>query len=197
MREVEVKAVVDDWESLRRRLVDAGATLMFSGRLEDRRYDRADRSLHARDELLRVRVLRRSDGARAELAWKGPTAFENGYKIREEIQTAAADPDALIGIVERLGFVLVKEIDRFVEQFQLGGATIRLERYPRMDDLVEVEGTPDAIERIVKKLGIPRSAFTSDRLPAFVKRFERRTGESAALCDGELAGTVRYSHDDA
>lgn len=197
MREVEVKAVVDDWESLRQRLLHTGATLVFSGRLEDRRYDDADRSLHARDELLRVRVLRRSDGAHAELAWKGPTGYENGYKVREEIATAADDPDALIRIVDRLGFVLVKQIDRVVEQFELDGATIRLERYPRMDDLVEVEGTPDAIEGVVEKLGIPRSAFTSERLPAFVKRFERRTGESAALCDGELAGTVRYSHDDA
>jgi adenylate cyclase class 2 len=197
MREVEVKAVVDDWEALRRRLNGAGARHLFSGRLEDRRYDNADRSLHARDELLRVRVLRRTDGTHAELGWKGPTEYESGYKVREEIQTAAADPDALIRIVERLGFVLVKEIDRFVEQFELDGATIRLERYPRMDDLVEVEGTPDAIERAVQKIGIPRSAFTSERLPAFVKRFERRTGQSAALCDAEVAGTVRYGHDDA
>ncbi|HJU66009.1 MAG TPA: CYTH domain-containing protein, partial [Gemmatimonadaceae bacterium] len=136
MREVEVKAVVDDWDALRRRLLDAGATLAFSGRLEDRRYDSADRSMKERDELLRVRVLRHSAGARAELGWKGPTTYQDGYKVREEIQTSAGDPDALIRIVERLGFVLVKQIDRFIEQFELHGATIRLERYPRMDDLV-------------------------------------------------------------
>ncbi|HJU64313.1 MAG TPA: hypothetical protein VJ596_01490, partial [Gemmatimonadaceae bacterium] len=62
---------------------------------------------------------------------------------------------------------------------------------------VEVEGIPDAIENAVGALGMPRQAFTSERLPAFVERFERRTGERAALCDGELSGSVTYSHDDA
>ena len=63
----------------------------------------------------------------------------------------------------------------------LAGAMIRFERYPRMDDLVEVEGTPEQIERAIAALGLPRDGFTSERLPEFVRRFESRTGTPAAI----------------
>lgn len=201
MREVELKAVVDDWIGCQRRLERAGAVLTFAGRLEDRRYDTPARDLAARDEVLRVRVYRAraAEGGRneAELCWKGPTAFETGYKVREELETVAADPEVLAAILARLGYVVTRAIDREIVQYALDGTTIRLERYPRMDDLVEVEGTPEGIERAIAVLGLPRSAFTAERLPQFVRRYQARTGATAALCDGELAGTVRYELDDA
>jgi adenylate cyclase class IV len=56
MLEVELKSVVDDLERRRAAVEAAGAKLAFSGRLEDRRYDTADRALTARDQVLRVRV---------------------------------------------------------------------------------------------------------------------------------------------
>jgi hypothetical protein len=61
-----------------------------------------------------------------------------------------------------------------------------------MDDLVEVEGAPDAIEAAIRALGLPRESFTPERLPDFAQRFQARTGQPAALSDAELAGTVRY-----
>ena len=65
---------------------------------------------------------------------------------------------------------------------------MRLERYPRMDDLVEVEGSVENIERAIDRTGLPRAGFTSERLPDFVRRFEERTGTRAALSAAELAG---------
>jgi hypothetical protein len=61
-----------------------------------------------------------------------------------------------------------------------------------MDVLVEVEGEPEAIERAIEGLGMARGEFTSERLPTFVERFERRTGVRAAICDRELAGDYRF-----
>lgn len=66
-----------------------------------------------------------------------------------------------------------------------------------MDDLVEVEGAPNAIERAIAVIGLPREAFTSERLFEFVRRWEERTGESAALCDRELRGEQPYALEDA
>ena len=74
---------------------------------------------------------------------------------------------------------------------------VRFERYPRLDDLVEVEGEPAAIEAAIRVLGLPRAAFTTGRLPDFVREYELRTGVRAALCDRELAGDYRYSATDA
>jgi len=61
-----------------------------------------------------------------------------------------------------------------------------------MDDLVEVEGSPDQIERAIEVLGLDRAGFTTDRLPDFVRRFEERTGGRAAISDAELAGDARF-----
>lgn len=196
MREVELKAMVPDPEAVRHALRAAGATLTYAGRLEDRRYDAPDRALRLRDQVLRLRIYRGHE-VRAMLDWKGPPSYEGGYKVREEHSTPVADPAALAAILEGLGYVVTREIDRTIEQYQCEGAMVRLERYPRMDVLVEVEGDPAAIERAIAALGMPREAFSTGRLPDFVLRYEDRTGERAAICDRELAGDYRYSTTDA
>jgi adenylate cyclase class 2 len=196
MREVELKAMVADPEAARHALRAAGATLTFAGRLEDRRYDAPDRALRLRDQVLRLRVYRGNE-VRALLDWKGPSSYDGGYKVREEHSTPVADPAALAAILEGLGYVVTREIDRTIEQYQIEGAMVRFERYPRMDVLVEVEGEPAAIERAIAVLRLPRADFTTGRLPDFVQRFEDRTGERAAICDRELSGDYRFSATDA
>jgi predicted adenylyl cyclase CyaB len=188
MLEVELKSVVDDLARRCAAVEAAGATLAFSGRLEDRRYDMIDRSLTLRDQVLRLRVYRNEQGTRAELDWKGPTRREGGYKLREELEAKVADADSLAAILSQLGYVVTIAIDREIFQYDLAGAMVRFERYPRMDDLVEVEGTPEQIERAIAALGLPREGFTSERLPDFARRFEERTGTPAALSAAALAG---------
>lgn len=181
MIEIELKSVVADLEALRKSLTQNGTTPSFEGELEDRRYDTPDRRLLERDEVLRLRVYRDARGARAQLDWKGPTSYVDGYKRREELSTSLADADVLAGMLERLGYVVTMEIDRHIWQYEIAGATVRLERYPRMDDLVEVEGSAENIERAIERLGIPRAGFTGDRLRDFVMRYEARTGEKALV----------------
>ena len=187
--EWELKAVVPDWGALRRRLASSGARLDFEGQLEDRRYDTAADDLSARDQVLRLRVHRDPDGrvVASSLDWKGPTEYRAGYKVREERSTPVGDPDAMAVVLERLEYHVSLAIDREIVQYALGGAMIRLERYPRMDDLVEVEGTADAIESAIRATGISRQAFTADALAAFMARFEERTGTPAAVSVAALA----------
>jgi len=192
MLEVEVKSVVEDVDRCRAAVENAGATLVFAGRLEDRRWDTYDRAMAAKDHVLRVRVYRDGASVRAELDWKGPTKRDGGYKLREELGTAVTDPDALEQILAQLGYEVSIAIDREIVQYDLGGTMIRFERYPRMDDLVEVEGTPEQIERAIGVLGLARDGFTTDRLPDFVRRYEERTGARAAISDAELAGDTSF-----
>jgi len=186
VREVELKAVVDDLALRRKRLEDAGAALSFEGKISDRRYDLMSGELSRRDEVLRVRRYENREGSRVFLDWKGPTEIRDVYKVREEITTPLEDLESFARILERLGFQIVGEIDRFIAQYQVRGATVRFETYPRMDVLVEVEGTPETIEAAIEVLGMPRGVFSSDRLAAFVERFEERTGVRAAINDKEM-----------
>lgn len=192
--EVELKAVVPDPAALRECLLAAGARLVFEGALEDRRYDTPDGRLEARDEVLRLRVARPAPGAPgaagAALQWKGPTREERGYKVREERGTAVDDAGVVALVLARLGLVVRRAVDREVAEFALGegaeAASLRLEHYPRMDVLVEVEGAPAAIERAVAATGLPRAAFTAARLAEYAAAYERRTGRRAALARADL-----------
>ena len=195
MIETELKALVPELAAARRRVESAGGRMTFSGRLEDRRYDRSELSLAALDHVLRLRVYRDASGkvSRASLDWKGPSSTSGSYKQREELNSdVTGDPQQLAQILDRLGFTVTMQIDREIWQYDLAGAVVRFERSPRMDDLVEVEGSPEAIERAITALGLERQSFTAERLPDFVRRFEARTGRTAALSDAELAGAVRY-----
>lgn len=197
MIEVELKSVVDDLDGCRARLERAGATLTFQGLLEDRRYDTDDRALAARDHVLRTRTYRVDAVERTELGWKGPTSYDGGFKQREEIGCGVQDAREAAQLLEKLGFRITMAIDREIWQYELHGATVRFERYPRMDDLVEVEGAPEAIERAIGALALSREGFTSDRLPAFVRRYEARTGSRAAISHGALNGPTDFDPDDA
>ncbi|HEX6575085.1 MAG TPA: class IV adenylate cyclase [Gemmatimonadaceae bacterium] len=183
MREVELKAVVNDVERRRALIEKAGAHLEFDGRLLDRRYGDPSGRLVLIDHVLRLRVYETDRDRHGYLDWKGPTQYDRGYKVREELSTRLADPDALAQILENLGYAVILEIDRHIWQYKLGKATIRFERYPRMDDLVEVEGSPESIEQGIAALEIDRTMFSADRLTDFVVRFEARTGEKAALSE--------------
>lgn len=91
--------------------------------------------------------------------------------VREELELKARvdDPDEVVrlrvyhsddrspewGVLGwHMGYKICVRVDRAVEQYRLGEATLRLEWYPAMDVLVEVEGTPDAIEQAVAATGV-------------------------------------------
>jgi predicted adenylyl cyclase CyaB len=177
--ELELKARVDDPAALETALQRADAELVFRGAMQDRRYDRAG-TLQARDEVLRLRTYRGTTSY-GVLAWKGPVSIHGGYKRREEHETRLDDPAAAVTIIERLGYEVVMRIDRTIAEYRLDGAAVRIEWYPAMDVLVEVEGEPATIERAIAATGIPRERFLPEPLPFFTADYERRTGRAARI----------------
>jgi predicted adenylyl cyclase CyaB len=197
VRETELRGVVPDEEACVARLQRAGARHVFDGRLEDRRFDTADLSLARRDLVLRLRVIRLDGETRATLDWKGPASYESGFKHRDEVVIGVSDAGATAWVLEQLGLRVTREIDRDVRVFELSDAVVRFERFPRMDTLVEVEGTPRSIEDAIVALALPRQTFTAERLADFVRRYEARTGMRAAICEREARGEYSWSVDHA
>lgn len=187
-REFELKAVAEDGpEALRQRLSETGWRLSFEGRMSDRRYDTPERWLEQRDEVLRLRCVTSSTGdRRTVLGWKGPAAEERGYKVRPELETVVADEPTARAILMRLGYTeITLAIDRHVSIYRKGGVCVRLETYPVMDTLIELEGDPEEVEARLEDLGLPRSSWKPWPLHEFIRRFERRTGVEARI-SGEL-----------
>jgi len=186
--ELELKARVEDPDSLRKALLAAGAELVYRGAMLDRRFDRKGR-LQRRDEVVRLRVYHPADRS-AEwgvLGWKGPVGKRDGYRHREEWESRVDDPRAVLVVLRRLGYKIVVRIDRAIEQYNLGGATLRLEWYPAMDVLLEVEGVPDEIEHAIAATGLPRESFLAESLPYFKEAYEKRTGRTARVSRAEPA----------
>lgn len=197
MREVELKSVVDDLAARRKQAEQAGGKLAFAGKLIDRRYDSASGDLIQRDHVLRLRVYESEGKREGHLDWKGETRYEDGYKVRDEISTEIGDPDSLATMLANLGLRVIREIEREIFQYSLAGAVVRFERYPRMDDLVEVEGSPDSIEKAIGMIGFPRDGFSAWRLADFITAYETRTGQRAAVSAREMAGEYSLSRDSA
>ena len=179
--ELELKGVVPDPVATRRALLAAGARAGFRGLLHDRRYDR-DGTFTARDEVVRVRTHVLETGERdGILGWKGRTERSpEGYKRREERELEVGEGDAE-GFLQALGLGPVHAIDRYIEMYALGNGHARLEWYPRMDVLIEVEGTPEAIEQIIRATGLPRHSFTDEPLTAFTARYDAAHPQAQSL----------------
>jgi adenylate cyclase class IV len=187
--ELELKAVVHDPAAVRASLAARGARKVKEGRMTDLRYDR-DGELAAAGQVLRVRSYALVSGSEeGRLAWKGrATSDEGGFRSREEHEVHFVGTSSPAEqLVQALGFAVVSAMDRWVEYWRLDDATARLEWYPRMDVLCEVEGTPDGIARVIAATGISREAFTADAIADFVARYEERVGP-AALSLAQLNG---------
>jgi adenylate cyclase class IV len=159
--------------------------------MRDHRFDRGG-ELSLRDEVLRIRMLEAQGGPRrAIIGWKGRTELSpEGYKRRQELECTTEDGAGLVAVLRALGYGTVQVIDRYVEIFALNGAVVRLEWYPRMDVLIEVEGPPAAIESAIQVSGIARQEFLPDSLAAFVARYEARSGMRAVLAEADLHGGI-------
>ena len=180
--EVELKARVENPDAVRKAILAAGAELMYRGAMMDRRFDRRGR-LERRDEVVRLRVYHPADKSPewGVLGWKGPVQRRGEYRLREEWESRVDDPKAVLVILRHMGYKISLRVDRAVEQYRLGEATLRLEWYPAMDVLMEVEGQPEAIEGAVRATGLPRDAFLAESLPYFTAAYEERTGRVARV----------------
>ncbi len=189
-REFELKAAAPGGAAeIRQRLADAGWRLSFEGLMADRRFDTPGRALESRDEVLRIRCMTPICGeSRILLGWKGPASDEHGYKVRSELETVVQDAETAVAILENLGYSEdILAIDRSVAVYEKGHVYARIETYPAMDVLVELEGDPERVEKCVADLGLPREAWKPWPLDEFVRRYEERTGLEARL-SGEVPG---------
>jgi len=180
--ELELKARVEDPDTVRKAILAAGAELVYRGAMMDRRFDRRGR-LERRDQVVRLRVYHPADKSPewGVLGWKGPAQRRGEYRLREEWESRVDDPKAVLVILRHMGYKVSVRIDRAIEQYRLGDATLRLEWYPSMDVLMEVEGSPDAIEHAARATGLPRDAFLPESLPYFAAAYEKRTGRVARV----------------
>lgn len=149
--EVEVKFVVSDLKTVRRRLLAAGATLR-TARIYERnvRFDNSRNELKGQGKLLRLR----QDRA-ARLTYKGESEQQthSEARVRHELETEVADFEKMAAILEQIGFEARQIYEKYRETFELGSVEIVLDELP-FGDFIELEGDESAIRDASAQLGL-------------------------------------------
>jgi len=150
--EIEAKLKVDSLDPVRARLQAQGGVFRGAALETDYIFDKADRSLQAADQALRVRTLHTLQGEPrpTTLTYKG-RRHDGQFKTREEYEVAIDDAEALRRILAELDFVEVIRFQKRRESWALGDCRIELDELPYLGCYVEIEGPSEAAVRDVQE----------------------------------------------
>ena len=177
-RENEIKLAFPARETAVLRLLAAGAHQVHARAFEDNvLFDLADRALSKSGRLLRLRDF---DGV-SLLTFKASVAGEHRHKVKIEHETAIADPAALRSILLGLGFEAVYRYQKYRATYRLGAVEAAVDETP-LGTFIELEGSPDEVDKAAEALG----AAPSD----FIRATYRELQEQDAAARGLIAGDM-------
>jgi adenylate cyclase class 2 len=160
--EIEVKLRMASIDRARALLARLPAVLSRERGFEDNVvYDLPDGSLRRQECMLR---LRDSDGE-GTLTWKEKVPTQLRAKVRAEVESKVASPEAVRTILGKLGLVVVYRYQKYRADYRWtdpdGGAQLLI----CLDDtpigaFVELEGPPETIDRAASAMGCTAPGWT-------------------------------------
>jgi len=149
-QEIEVKFYIADLPALEAKLKRLNARLVQSRTHEvNLRFDTADEALKRSFQVLRLR----QDKA-ARMTYKGPSQYQEGARLRQEIEFEVSDFEAARRLLEALGYQVSMMYEKYRAAYELDGVEITLDEMP-YGNFAELEGPDTKALRIVnEKLGL-------------------------------------------
>ena len=155
--EREIKLRFPSPEVARERVLSIGATPLRGRRLqEDCLLDTQQDALYRRRCVLRVR----SECGRSLLTFKGPVQ-PGLMKLREELETVAADGNTLLRILEEIGLHVWFRYEKYREEFSAEDVVIAIDETP-VGTFVEIEGGEAHIHATASALGKTPADYITD-----------------------------------
>ena len=154
--ELEAKFKVDTHDAIRAALASAGAQRVHRVLETNHILDAQDGSLRRAGAALRVRHRLNLDTNDEDviLTFKGPIE-KSQFKKREERETSVDNADAILAILDGVGFVPILVFEKLRESWQFNDCTVELDEVPHFGHFVEIEGpTESAIETARRRLGL-------------------------------------------
>lgn len=176
--EIEIKFTNADLKALRDKLLEAGASRLGGHFESNRVFDTPDRSLFAKNILLRLRQMASKPGDKSAdglMTLKRPPAAadeKERYKVWQETETRVTDAAALAEAFHALGCGVTLVYEKLREEWRLEACTVCLDRLP-FGDVVELEGSPAAIEACAGRLGLDMAQGTDKTYHALNKEYRR------------------------
>lgn len=172
-REVEIKFKVSDTQALSAQLQQAGFRLVTERTHEmNTLYDLPGNQLRRRGALLRIRKY----GPKWTVTYKDKSHIQPGkHKSRTEIETQAADGQALAAILEACGFAPGFAYEKFRTEWTDGTGHVVIDETP-IGEFGEIEGQPDWIDRVARQLGITHNLYITASYAELFLEWKKKTG---------------------
>ena len=149
-QELEVKFFVADLAAVEARLQALEARLLQPRVHEvNLRFDTPDGELSRQFRVLR---LRQDEAAR--LTYKGPSEYQEGVRLRQEIEFTVGDFGAAQRFLEALGYRVALMYEKYRTTYELEGVHVTLDKMP-YGTFIEIEGPdPASIRHVNEQLGL-------------------------------------------
>ena len=147
--EIEIKLRIPSTGWMGPKLLAAGFNPAHPAAVEaNELWDRLG-ELRAGDSALRLRRY----GEQATLTWKGPKVADPHLKLRPEVETRVADPEAMEGILRALGFAPALTMVKTRSIWTRGELEACLDETP-FGCFLELEGAREAIAEAMAELDL-------------------------------------------
>jgi adenylate cyclase class 2 len=171
MLEREIKLRFTTAREARAAVLALGAPLLRERRFQDDAlFDNEREELRERRCALRLR----REGARSYLTFKGPVQ-PGPMKLREELETAVADADALQRVLEHLGLHVWFRYQKYREEYALDGVVAAIDETP-IGTFVELEGAEAGIAAAAAALGRTAADYILDSYCGLFMRYREALG---------------------
>jgi len=147
MLEIEIKARCADLDALERKVAGKGGVSEGTRRERDLYFNHPSRDFAVTDEAFRIR----SAGGYHALTYKGPK-LGGRSKTRYEAEVEIGDADLMGEILDRLGFLKVRIVEKERRMYRLGDITVCLDRVAGVGDFAELEKMGEDRESVEEEL---------------------------------------------
>jgi len=172
--EVEIKVRVCDLEELSRKLSAAGFRLITPPAHEmNTLYDFSDGRLRGRGEVLRIRKY----GLKWTLTHKSKGSAGK-HKSRVETETELVDGEALANVFEAIGLTPSFRYEKYRAEWSDGEGHVVVDETP-IGNIVELEGSPEWIDRTARLLAINESEYITASYAQMFSEWRTKTGSKA------------------
>jgi adenylate cyclase class 2 len=180
MKEIELKILEINPKEIEKKIISLGGKKVGSYILKVRLYDFPDGRLKSNFSILRIRTYENEKNKieKTEFTFKQATddlRNKSEFKICEELQTEVSDAGELQKIIEALGLVFTKDLEKKRTSFILDKTKIEIDIYPGVPPYIEIEGDEKTIPLVVKKLGYTMKDTTNIGGIQVLKKYGKNT----------------------
>lgn len=159
--EVERKYLDADFAQVRALLRQQGACCKGIHFESNDIYDTPDNAFLRGHRLLRLRRQEYADRTDYALTLKLPAQTVNGFKRREEYETAVQNGLIMDRILQGQGYVLAAHYEKFRESWLLNGVAVDMDILP-FGQFIEIEGPEEDICHTARLLHLDRQPTSTD-----------------------------------